>query len=292
MGRDWVTATAKPGEGSEELRAWGYRLVNLEGREGNDVRPWRGMQYVGWRAGQVTCGERGDGAICILSGAGAERHGESVTRMAGNVTRLDLQVTIDGVPAGTNLAGESLRRLRRNVTRRGRPTEWDYRLTRNRGATLYLGSRQSTVYARLYDKSAEEGGEHLGGTWRYELEAKSDVALSLARGLVDSNSAHDLIVGTVHEHFSTRGIAPAFDGEGGAMSTTPHSRQSDDERRLAWLRDQVSVVVARLGAAGRADDVAAALDPLGHYLAVSDRVAVDEWGAGVRALRRREGAVS
>jgi DNA relaxase NicK len=208
--------------------------------------------------------------------------------MAGNVTRLDLQVTIDGVPAGTNLAGESLRRLRRNLSRRGRPVEWSYLLTRQRGATLYLGSRESAVYARLYDKSAEQGSEHLGGKWRYEIETKADVALRIARELVASNSARQLVVGTVHEHFLSRGIAPAFDGEGEAVSTTPQSHESDDERRLAWLRDQVSVVVARLGAAGRADDVARALDPLGHYLAVSERVAVGEWERGVRALKRLE----
>jgi len=54
------------------------------------------------------------------------------------------------------------------------------------GCTLYIGSRQSERFVRVYDKGIESGQ---GGDWvRLEMETKGDVANIIAKALCDGQS--------------------------------------------------------------------------------------------------------
>ena len=258
-GIDWLTVTARPGHRAEELYEWGARLVEDQAQEGFERRAWGWQRYQGWTSGQIAVGERPDGAILRLSGHPADAHFPGAVRLAGNIARCDLAVTVDGIEPGLDLAGLSMERVGDVPVRRGRPSEWRYIRTRAHGATLYLGSRQSSRYCRLYDKSAERDRQHLGGSWRYEVEYKGDVATRLARKLVEQRQLARSVSATVWQEFKEHGIPPVYPSAGTGLRVRENLTPSDEARKLAWLRTQVAPTVAWLRDRGRLADVLEAL---------------------------------
>jgi DNA relaxase NicK len=258
-GVDWLTCHVPHDRRAEHIADWGDVLLRAEQRAGNDRKVWKWNGYHGWKAGGVALGGRPDGVICRLSGTPARENWRHVYAIAGRCSRLDLQVTISGVPVGLDLAGEGKGQVEAFRPPTGRPGSWAYTQTRDSGATLYLGSRTSQSFGRLYDKSAEEDGQHLGGRWRYELELKEETAQHTATGLSAPGAETARAIATVHEGFSSRGVQPRFGKVGTAVMTTPPREQSDDQRRLEWLSGQVRSVVSGLILRGREADVLRAL---------------------------------
>lgn len=258
-GVDWLTVTTPHGERAKHLADWGEVLLSSEKRKGNDFKQWEWNGYHGYTAGAVALGGRPDGVYCRLSGEAAREHWRHVFDIAQRCTRLDVQVTVAGLPEGHNLAAQEHERVKDFRPKRGRPGEWELRLTRARGATLYLGSRSSQTFARLYDKSAEEERKHLGGRWRYELELKEETACKTALHLASLGAPAARCLSTVHDGFSSRGVVPIFVRSDQPIMEPYRRDQSDDDRRLAWLSGQVRDVVAGLRRRGREVDVMRAL---------------------------------
>jgi DNA relaxase NicK len=65
----------------------------------------------------------------------------------------------------------------------GRPVKRTLIQNSDGGSTLYIGSRQSDLFARLYDKGVEQAACVPGQWWRLELEIKHERALTVARTL-------------------------------------------------------------------------------------------------------------
>src|SRR6186997_3723215 len=96
-GVDWLTATCNTRWRLLALRDLAVRMGAKLARAGYDVRDSKRLGYTGWTVGQLTYGERHDGAMCVLSGAAAAEWCGEVVPRASNVTRLDVQVTVDGL---------------------------------------------------------------------------------------------------------------------------------------------------------------------------------------------------
>lgn len=292
-GVDWLTCHVPHGRPAQHLAAWTNVLLRSAQREGNDIKPWRWNGYEGATAGQVTLGGRDDGMIVRLSKGTARDNWQHVYAIAGRCSRLDVQVTVNGVPPGHDLAQAGRDAVGGFTPRRGRPPEWTYVQTKASGATLYLGSRASQAFARLYDKGCEEGGEHLSGRWRYELELKQETAQHAASALSRGGSERARSIATVHEAFSSRGVEPVFARLDVPVPTTPPRTESDDARRLAWLSGQVRDVVAGLIRRGHGEEVLEALGLADAQLVVKDRerpAAPPRWNpAALRAVERLSG---
>lgn len=245
-GVDWITCTARQSADSDPLSLVARARIAEARNEGNTERQWRWNGYDGVTCGQVAFGRRADGAIVRLSGVYADANWRFALASARNVSRLDLQVTARPEHPIPTLASDGYKAALLAEKADGRPVTATLITRHPAGATLYLGSRQSERFARLYDKHAESGDERYAGCWRYELELKGEVALRMARRLERVLNWRQAVVNTVHLHFEMRGVEPVFPRDAPGFYERSHRELTDDEKSLHWLRTQVQPTVRRL----------------------------------------------
>ena len=258
-GIDWVSATAPPGKRYDQLREVAACILHAQEIVCHDRRPWRWNGYEGSICGRSSWGTRPDGGYLRVSSDVAHVWYSDIWQATGSYARVDLQVTVEGLDAGYDLAQATRDAANVAPLRRGRPITWQYLQTRDKGCTAYVGSRASAVVGRVYDKGAERGGDHLSGTWRYELECKDDAADGYGRKLASAASPTAAVTGLVHKWFTTRGVPPAFSPTVEVEAPQMQLDSTDDMKRLAWLRDHVSLTVAKLVAKGYRMEVLEAL---------------------------------
>ena len=251
---DWITTTWR---GEAVVAEWGtvsaladwYRA--MFGKEEPDCRleRWAWQGYIGWSIGGLSIGERVDGSILRASGRVAQAYLEAGYPIGHNVSRLDLCIDLwNEYPPDTNITLHNVETL-------------DYRFShpKNRynvacvngygdGDTLMIGSRESPVYIRIYNKEAQSNGEErYKGCTRYEVEYKGEVAKEiLHRGGIRRGGASgiaDEVVGLLHR----RGVDISGYVSSNGHSARPAPRISTtDERKLEWLRTQVQPTVKGL----------------------------------------------
>lgn len=271
---DWLTFTATKEANRPGLWNLGRELVRLSAKDGNDERPWRWRDYSGFHAGEATVGRREDSDILQLSGYLADSWFDKAWLTSDHCTRLDLAVTVWG---GGNL-GNLAQRHNAEVS------QWKRENNRTLGAkliydndyanTLYLGSRESDLFGRIYDKFVESGDPAFKGAWRYELELKGDPAQRGAGRLHSAGNRPDRIRSAVFQHFARRGVQPVFSSVGTDLPIRTHRAPSDSATRLSWLATAVRPAVQRLCIAGHYEAV---LDALGIPRSIGERYRLRLW---------------
>lgn len=278
-GPDWLTVTACGIQHVERLRRQSIRYTDGI----FPFRPWRFLGYVGHRVhdpngrGGAAYGERGGGDEAIMQAWGplagivgtalvcGERMwapGDSVLTPGEGpkITRCDLQVTVlHREPTGT------VRDMLEDLPSEAHNFSAVVPLNAE-GGTLYVGSRASDIFGRMYDK-----GAHLGGDippcmlWRYEVEYKRHPARAVAASLWGpSTSADDrrsIILKNVETFYREHGVPVPFAPPADDVHSVVRygTRQQDDEKTLRWLTQQVQPAVLRLSLGGRAQRVAECL---------------------------------
>lgn len=254
-GVDYVRATAKPIP--DEMAAIGLlrsaaRRDFAEGAGEDWVgKPWRFQGYTGERCGMVGFGASAQGYLYQVSGAQASF---AVKRLPvdDNISRLDVQATFVLGKARAGIASEAAARSKAESDRKGN-AGWGVTLlsTFGDGDTLYLGSRESDIFCRIYDKGLQSGKEEeTGKTWRFEAELSGEYANGAYAVLADCEDVSEVAYGMVRSIFRRRGlILPAMHG---AMFILPAvDRARDDiDRRLAWYHNQVRPSIEKLLASG------------------------------------------
>ena len=110
-------------------------------------------------------------------------------------------------------------------------------VTDNRGGyTMYIGSRESEKFARLYNKAAEQGVD--GDWWRFEVELKGDAAKMAARLiLADVEASGAIFDGIAFGMLSLEDPTyNAFRGEKVPIGLPKVERTPDTE---LWIEKQV-----------------------------------------------------
>jgi DNA relaxase NicK len=133
----------------------------------------------------------------------------------------------------------------------------------NFGKTLYVGSRASDQFGRVYDKAAEQRDPvNIHRRWRYEVEYKNDYAREGLDNLLSLDEPTDLpplIQNTVWFWFDHRGIPPLFERTSGKTEFEVAAKVTDTSRKLSWLSTQVRPTIQELMRAGLEDEVFRAL---------------------------------
>lgn len=261
---DYLTVTLKcPTEWEQSIERI-FRTVSIDGKR----RPWSFLKYQGYSIatmdGHLSWGKGHSGGIIQSGGEVANVLAARAIKWVPKemrVTRLDLALTF-------NLEGPAqlVRQLAVNQERDWRtilPTE------DKGGGTLYVGSRTSDSFGRLYDKGAllnrdlpksiQVRPAHL---WRAEVEYKAERARS-AWVLAMANNTYDAkrtwIADTVLSWFQNRGVPlPIMPTSPSVVSVS--TRGVDDIRTIKWFYEQVRPALLRLAESGKEQD---ALDALG-----------------------------
>lgn len=160
----------------------------------------------------------------------------ALTAIPGHFTRLDL--TIDARDSGLDI-----NRLYQ-MARKGLMTCKARKVTRlqsNTGTTLYVGSRSSERFMRIYDKAGEQGIEDTD--WkRIELEASGQKAAWIGQYLAVSETASiPALIKDFIDFPSSRAWQGIFGGVV-AQRTESDKKVSDT---VAWLLDTVAPTLAK-----------------------------------------------
>ncbi len=172
------------------------------------------------------------------SGSALLSHGRAldllreVVERGDRVTRLDLALDVrDGVVHAVYDAfqrGEVSTAARKSVLLRS-----------DSGDTVYLGSRSSEKFVRVYDKAGQMGVQ---GPWvRIELELKGDAAMGIARHIVQEGD--QAIPGTIRSVVDCPTLPwwrRAFEGVPSVWGAPKIARTPD---RHAWLLKQVAPAI-------------------------------------------------
>jgi Replication initiation factor len=261
-GVDWITCTQKRGNDLyPEFHHRAVELLEASAATGHSVRDGAMEGYkTRYTAGGVLWGTREDDALVRLSGDAAREHWRGIFDLAGNVSRLDLQVTVEFPQPDTGVLATAFRELGEAPPRRGRPLKYSATVQKPTGLTLYIGSRRSDWFGRIYDKSAEQGDDaNAGRRWRYEVELKRHPAMRTALELTHRKDTGRFARALVHGEISKRGITPRFTSRGHVP--VDRSREpTDNERRLRYLATVVGPMLGNLVDGGLGNLAAHAMD--------------------------------
>lgn len=255
-GVDWITMTTK--EEKYGRKWWDIYAAYRKQKEieGGKAQQFHNGWYAGERIEKLRWGHNPNiGYIMVASGRDAERLYQRFQPTKSKVTRLDL--CFDFIFSDKqNLAEKLYKGLQEGVKNRQRKSS----LFRNSsgGATLYIGSRQSDQFGRLYDKGVQSKTNVPGKHWRAEVEYKKPRSGNINRSLyeVSRDDRENKICDTVAEWFADRN-AELFPSRGtfNTLHYSVEARQTTADRKLAWLRTQVAPSVRQLVEAGYGREV-------------------------------------
>jgi len=245
-GVDWSTTTFPDGLRARFANSKAEQLISSRSKEGYDVSDSNRLGFIGQRTEGLFYGWRADMLMVICSGEVAAAHSSFFLGLAGNVSRLDLAVTlrdddIDRDWTEIALNQSSLDgRIDSGVlkTRRiqGTPD----------GATLYIGSRSSDRFIRIYDKTAESKGIYPERSWRWEIEYKKPRAGMVAARLLRLGAGPHAVIDVVRAGLLDLRVVLPYGNPGADWLPHPGSRKSDDETRLAYTSRVVRPFLQKL----------------------------------------------
>ena len=155
------------------------------------------------------------------------------------VSRLDLAKDL----TGQEIDGEALYKFIKSGVNGGTARNALRIENEKGGQTIYVGSRQSERYIRIYDK-AQETGETSIKWWRMEIETKGDVARVVAAALIDDAEPAAIFdttiakmvgafTGSPFEQFASRGVV--------SWGLPKIEKHTDREK---WIAEQVISAVS------------------------------------------------
>lgn len=212
--------------------------------------------FSGHMVGSFFYGLRGGELMCQVSGNMSNLVMEKMRGFdfEGNITRLDAEATAHRETA----KAKNLEQLRNTIKRgfaaskKGAPKTLEIRENSKGQDTLYVGSRDSGSFIRVYNATARHSQLYGSGAWRYEVQYNKETAKSAFRFLKHSaqltSACKQLVVGKLQRAGLKepwhKGIPP--------MEAMRVSKKTDDEGRLMWLKSQVAPTVKGLVDRGHA----------------------------------------
>lgn len=272
-GVDWITATAKEVDACEQLLSLGREAQTMKEDSGFFGRRAGFQGYTGYGVEGCFVGTRGDGACLRVSGSTAHRLAVDIARIPVNITRLDLEMTVqfdadrkEYASAFMEAYRDDARRTSRNPKRRTQYFDAD-----SDGSTAAFGARSSAFYARLYDKGREAPEQYPVGAWRLEGEYKRGLGSLTFERLAEYGFEPDAIIAMMRSQFAKCGVGIMVDSKMALDSPVLPRAKTDVERRIAWLERVARPVVIALHNAGHAKEAADAL--YGWLMAEDDSAA-------------------
>lgn len=242
-GVDWLTCSKQEGVLGSDFQRLGDELVEGAKRAGARTRLGLWQGYAGLRGDDWFYGQQGSRAVVTLSGRHEPTLVQDFIRASDNVSRIDLQMTVEHLPAEPTLGRINYHQL---ATYEGRPGVRPIITTiynTHHGHTNAVGQRISDAYGRNYDKGIEGKLCEPGRLWRYEVEFKRGRAKNIAAQIALSRKVELDSARTVHQWFSSRGVRPLEKEPSGCLIDTRLPERPEVDY-LRYFETNVSRAVA------------------------------------------------
>lgn len=238
-GLDWLTCTAKNTDSALAFERVADAELDRQRDTGLALLPTMRLGFNGYKAEHFFFGRREHDLMIQASGPGTNDMAIAAVPFASNVSRLDLQVTIWTEGEALDLARDGWQHLRSLPNGPGRPRSFSLIIGHPSGQTLYVNSRASDNFGRLYDKGVESKLGPAGLVWRYEVELKRDLARHAALEFVRGQQPQAFVSNQVHQWMTLRGVRPRFSPVG---SSSYRGAILQDRNRdiLFWFKQSVS----------------------------------------------------
>jgi len=164
-----------------------------------------------------------------------------VVHIGGRISLLDLAKDSQGVEIDLN----KIYKKANDGDYIGTARTTEQRLSKNGGNTVYIGSRQSEKFIRIYNKSAETGQLSQELWIRFEIETKGMVARALAKTLASTENwsgAFDYIARSMFNPKKCKDYDALFEQGVLPIGLPKLERTSDREK---WISEQVTPAIVK-----------------------------------------------
>jgi hypothetical protein len=272
---DWFTATFTEGLKQNFAKAKCEHVMKDAEDSGLERSYTNRLGFVGDRIDEFFYGLRGDHLMVIGSGATADTQAPFFLGLADKVTRLDLAATLLDSDTRRDWSAIAFNQCQRD----GRISSGHMKVHRIEGhpdgRTLYIGSRSSDRFVRIYDKTAESKGAYPPRTWRWEIEYKAPrsggVAARLRADAWTTASKLDVLrsgLGNLRLNLPCAGVSSGW------LPRRPHL-DTTDETRLKYASRVIGPFLTNLLRNVGEERVT---DALARSLLVRERVVSKETG--------------
>lgn len=245
-GIDWLTITGKTFSSWEKVQGMALSLWEDQAGRGNKHFYQSRHGFSMNCCGGVQYGKSKQGWMVVLQSDLANKFWMPFAAYATNITRVDLQATIfyENDPAST-ISDLYLER-EENPKRKGE-TNTTLILGQDRGDTLYVGSRASAQFGRIYDKMRQSKmSSHYENALRFEVEFKKPMSGEVMRWLLTEDPTSEQICAKVLNWFALRGIEVPNICTSGDNAIQLPNKETPIESKLRWLRSTVRPVYRQL----------------------------------------------
>jgi DNA relaxase NicK len=162
-------------------------------------------------------------------------------------TRIDLQVTISYDGANVNqIIREKHDAALAAPAKEGRRPMVKGIMQNGAMQTVYIGSRSSEWYFRIYDKFAESSKEEYKNCVRFEIEIKGKAAKTLWKHIQAEQKGVAWLVGLLVAQFKARGVEIEGMGDWKEQDFVQPREKSSVERTMSWIRRAVAPSFKRM----------------------------------------------
>lgn len=242
---DWVQFSA-PGSTilADEMSHFAHELRQQEERAGYLAKNMQVHGYFGWSVGSVAflVHEQRERVMLKVSSDLCAVHQAYLAALGiengSSVTRVDLQATVWYAAYMPGVAEDLGRRVL--TVRAGRTSpRATYINGLGNGDTTYIGAPSSDKRVRVYDKYKESGGEEdYLNAWRYEVQYRSTYAHEVLKQLNDAIEVGERVAAIINGEFKPYDFTVVPDVRA-VQRPKGMQRNTDIERRLQWLKNQV-----------------------------------------------------
>ena len=265
VGCDYITVTAASSGARKNLVEFGKYLVRDAVRRGAKQTVCRTLGYKGESTEGVSWGQRTDGALLRTTSHKAAEHWNQIYDMSEHCTRFDVQLTLRTQQTPHEIMSAIWKRNPGWTTGEGRKSKVKKVVGPSGIESMFVGSRQSDRFFRIYDKGIESGEWRYRMAVRWEIEFKGDCSQSFAEQLTKVENPEAAMIATISAFCSrrlrVRQIAGFLRSSAGNEIMCGRSSESAQvcNKELRWLYHSVRPCVERLLAAGQYERVLTAL---------------------------------
>jgi len=245
VGLDWWQASVPGGTiTAEEIEHFANELRAQEEQAGFIAKSLSVHGYFGWSVGAVALLRHDQKNRVMLKVSSDLCYAHQMylasigVEQGVSVTRVDVQATVWYTMYIPGVAEELANRV--EAVRQGRQQP---RVTwingKGAGDTTYIGAPASDKRIRIYDKYKESGGDDdYRWAWRYEVQYRSTYAKEVLKRIADKLEVDEAIAGIINSEFAPYGHMVIPDAKV-VQKPAGMRRDSDINRRMAWLKNQV-----------------------------------------------------